>query len=45
MAVLDKERAKTLYMQKGVLDRKQALWSLPLDTSLPILLRITSVAL
>lgn len=34
MAVLDKERAKTLYMQKGVLDRKQALWSLPLDTSL-----------
>lgn len=34
MAVLDKELAKTLYMQKGVLDRKQALWSLPLDTSL-----------
>ncbi|XP_016101254.1 myotubularin-related protein 7-like [Sinocyclocheilus grahami] len=34
LAVLDKERAKTLYMQKGVLESKQALWSLPLDTSL-----------
>lgn len=34
LAVLDKERAKTLYMQKGVLDSKQTLWSFPLDASL-----------
>ncbi|XP_067242223.1 myotubularin-related protein 7a isoform X2 [Chanodichthys erythropterus] len=34
LAVLDKERAKTLYMQRGVLDSKQTLWSFPLDASL-----------
>ncbi|CAM4613452.1 unnamed protein product [Leuciscus chuanchicus] len=35
LAVLGKERAKTLYMQKGLLDGKQqTLWSLPLDASL-----------
>ncbi|KAG1929130.1 myotubularin-related protein 7a [Pimephales promelas] len=35
LAVLGKERAKTLYMQKGLLDDKQeTLWSLPLDAGM-----------
>ncbi|XP_057206051.1 myotubularin-related protein 7a [Triplophysa rosa] len=34
LAVLDKERAKALYMLKGILDNMQKLWAAPSDISL-----------